>query len=76
MPLPPVELEPLDAVIVTHLHRDHYDPTAAETLRKELPVFTQPPSGERLRGDGFADVRPVEDELDWEDIRVARTGGR
>ena len=76
VPLPPVELEPLDAVIVTHLHRDHYDPTAAETLRKELPVLTQPPSAERLRGDGFADVRPVKDELDWDGLRVTRTGGR
>ena len=76
VPLPPVELEPLDAVIVTHLHRDHYDAAAAEVLRKELPVVTQPPSAGRLRADGFADVRPVEDELDWDGLRVARTDGR
>ncbi|MGZ4388419.1 MAG: MBL fold metallo-hydrolase [Gaiellaceae bacterium] len=76
VPLPAVELEPLDAVIVTHLHRDHYDATAAETLRKELPVLTQAPSAERLRADGFSDVRPVEDELDWDGVLFARTGGR
>ena len=32
----------LDAVIVTHLHRDHLDDTAVALLPKDLPVFCQP----------------------------------
>jgi L-ascorbate metabolism protein UlaG (beta-lactamase superfamily) len=76
VPLPPVELEPLDAIVVTHLHNDHYDPAAAGTLPKDLPVFTQPPSAARLVEDGFQDVRPVGDALDWDGIAISRTGGR
>jgi L-ascorbate metabolism protein UlaG (beta-lactamase superfamily) len=66
----------LDALIVTHLHRDHLDDTAVALLPKDIPVFGQPEDEQRLRGHGFADVRPVADELDWEGIRVVRTAAR
>jgi L-ascorbate metabolism protein UlaG (beta-lactamase superfamily) len=76
VPLPPVELEPLDAVLVTHHHNDHWDAAAAARLRKELPLVTQPATAERLAADGFADVRVARDELALDRVRVARTGGR
>ena len=66
----------LHGVIVTHLHRDHLDDTAVELLDKGLPVFGQPEDAERLRERGFADVRPVEDELEWNGIRLTRTAAR
>ena len=66
----------LHGVIVTHLHRDHLDDTAVELLDKGLPVFGQPEDAERLRERGFADVRPVEDELEWNGIRLTRTPAR
>jgi L-ascorbate metabolism protein UlaG (beta-lactamase superfamily) len=64
-----------DAVLVTHLHGDHFDATARRLLPEDIPVLCQPPDAERLRGDGFTDVRPVEDELTVDVLRVARTGG-
>jgi L-ascorbate metabolism protein UlaG (beta-lactamase superfamily) len=70
-----VIVQRLDAVLVTHLHRDHFDDTAAELLPKAVPVFCQPPDAETLRGRGFTDVRPVEAELEWAGGRIARTGG-
>jgi L-ascorbate metabolism protein UlaG (beta-lactamase superfamily) len=76
VPLPDVSLEPLQAIVVTHLHNDHWDPAAVASLPKDVPLFTQPPSAERLRADGFRDVRPVDDELDWDGVRLVRTGGR
>ena len=66
----------LHGVIVTHLHRDHLDDTAVELLDKGLPVFGQPEDAERLRERGFADVRPVDDELEWNGIRLTRTAAR
>jgi L-ascorbate metabolism protein UlaG (beta-lactamase superfamily) len=56
----------LDAAIVTHLHRDHLDDTAIELLPSGLPLFAQPEDVDRLRGHGFTDIRPVEEELDWD----------
>jgi L-ascorbate metabolism protein UlaG (beta-lactamase superfamily) len=66
----------LDAVFITHLHRDHLDEEAIRLLPKEVPVFCQSEDAERLRGHGFADVRPVEDALEWDGVRIARTAGR
>jgi L-ascorbate metabolism protein UlaG (beta-lactamase superfamily) len=71
-----VAVQRLDAVLVTHLHEDHFDATAIELLSNRVPLLCQPPDAGALRGHGFADVRPVEDALAFGDLRVARTGGR
>jgi L-ascorbate metabolism protein UlaG (beta-lactamase superfamily) len=76
LPLPAEEVVAgLDAVIVTHLHRDHFDDTGARLVPRDVPVFCQPDDEERLRSLGL-DARPVEDALAWNDLRIARTGGR
>jgi L-ascorbate metabolism protein UlaG (beta-lactamase superfamily) len=66
----------LDAIVVTHLHEDHLDAEAIRLLPKDLPLFCQPEDAGTLRGHGFADVRPVDDALDWDGVRITRTGGR
>ena len=66
----------LDAVLVTHLHADHLDETAVDLLPKDVPLVCQPPDEGVLRDRGFADVRPVEDELELGGIAIARTDGR
>jgi L-ascorbate metabolism protein UlaG (beta-lactamase superfamily) len=66
----------LDAVLVTHMHQDHFDATAAELLPKELPVLCQPEDAERLRGHGFADVRPVQETAELDAITLTRTPAR
>jgi L-ascorbate metabolism protein UlaG (beta-lactamase superfamily) len=77
LPEPPeVVIHGVDAVVVTHLHRDHLDATAIELLPKDVPVLCQPEDAAALRERGFADVRPVEASLEWEGVRVARTPGR
>jgi L-ascorbate metabolism protein UlaG (beta-lactamase superfamily) len=76
LPEPPeVVVQRTDAVVVTHLHRDHLDGTAIELLPKDVPVFCQPEDAETLAEHGFADARPVEDALDWAGLRIARTAG-
>jgi len=64
----------LDAVIVTHLHRDHLDATGERLLPREVPVFCQPDDAERLRALGL-DARPVDAQLEWDGWRLTRTGG-
>jgi L-ascorbate metabolism protein UlaG (beta-lactamase superfamily) len=77
LPEPPEALvDRLDAVLVTHLHGDHFDDTARRLLPKDVPVLCQPPDAERLRADGFTDVRPVEAETTLGELRIARTAGR
>jgi L-ascorbate metabolism protein UlaG (beta-lactamase superfamily) len=65
----------LDAVLVTHRHRDHLDGTAEELLPRDVPVFCQPEDEEALRELGL-DARTVSDELEWDGLRIARTPAR
>jgi L-ascorbate metabolism protein UlaG (beta-lactamase superfamily) len=71
-----VVVKGLDAVLVTHLHQDHLDDTAVDLIPDDVPVLCQPPDEGVLRDRGFADVRPVEDALDFEGIGIRRTDGR
>ena len=76
VPLPDLDLSHSDAVLVTHTHADHFDGAAAEELRKDLPLLCQPEDEEKFSSEGFSDIRPVDDSLDWEGIELHRTGGR
>ena len=69
-------LSGLDALLVTHLHADHFDATAAERLPPSLPVLCQPGDEETLRASGFTDVRPVTERAELEGLTIHRTGGR
>ncbi|HEU0163942.1 MAG TPA: MBL fold metallo-hydrolase [Thermomicrobiales bacterium] len=74
LPLPIDEiLSGIDALLVTHLHQDHFDSTAKERLAKTLPLIGQPEDVERLTVDGFTNLLPVDDERLWEGIAIRRT---
>jgi L-ascorbate metabolism protein UlaG (beta-lactamase superfamily) len=76
LPLPPEEVVgELDAVVVTHLHSDHFDDAAARLLPRNVPVFCQPEDESSLAALGLL-ARPVVERLDWDGLAVSRTGGR
>jgi L-ascorbate metabolism protein UlaG (beta-lactamase superfamily) len=70
-----VAVRGLDAVIVTHLHQDHLDPTAIELLPRDVPVLCQPGDADALRAHGFTDVRPVAESARLGSLHVTRTSG-
>ena len=50
LPFPAEEVvRGLDAVVVTHMHQDHFDETGARLVPRDVPVFCQPEDEERLR---------------------------
>lgn len=69
-------LEP-DAVLVTHLHQDHWDAAAVEQLSKELPVYCQEGDGERIAAQGFERVTEIMDtgSMSVGGVTLTRTGG-
>jgi L-ascorbate metabolism protein UlaG (beta-lactamase superfamily) len=66
----------IDAVLVTHLHQDHFDATAKRLIAHDVPLFCQPQDAERLHADGFVDARPVHNDATLGDLLIARTDGR
>ena len=48
------DLPPLDAVVLSHLHGDHFDRRARKGLDRALPILTTRQAARRLRGWGFA----------------------
>jgi L-ascorbate metabolism protein UlaG (beta-lactamase superfamily) len=50
------ELPRLDAVVLSHLHGDHFDRTARRGLDHSTPVVTTPQAARRLHAFGFVDA--------------------
>ena len=77
LPLDAAELvERADAVVVSHLHADHLDDTAAGLIGGRRPVLAQPGDGATLRERGITDVTEVADDVEHRGVRISRTGGR
>ncbi|MFD0662499.1 MBL fold metallo-hydrolase [Thermocatellispora tengchongensis] len=47
------ELPPLDAVVLSHMHGDHWDRVARAGLDKDVPIITTPEAARALRRQGF-----------------------
>ena len=52
-------LAPLDAILISHLHLDHFDPPSLRLLPRETPVVTAAGGARPLARLGFADVREL-----------------
>ena len=77
LPMTKEEIIDVDAVIVTHLHEDHWDEEARKVLPKALPIFAQNDAdAETIRGQGFSDVRVLSATSSFKDVQLIKTGGR
>lgn len=47
------QLPPIDAIVLSHMHGDHWDRVAQKDLDHRLPVITTPDAAKRLRRRGF-----------------------
>lgn len=77
LPFPAEEVIKADAVILTHLHLDHWDDAAKRLVPKKMPIFAQnEEDAASIRKDGFTDVRVLTNETIFNGTRLSRTGGQ
>ncbi|AIF67424.1 hypothetical protein GZ22_12770 [Terribacillus saccharophilus] len=69
-------IQDLDAVIVTHLHTDHWDDAAKDALPKELKVFSQnEEDAEEIGKAGFKNVEVLTNDTVFEGVHLTKTKG-
>lgn len=77
LPVDPQEMiRQIDAVLLTHLHNDHWDPVARELLPKHIPLFCQAGDEDKVREAGFTNVTPIRQSATWQGLTIYRTSGQ
>ncbi|MCP2166487.1 MBL fold metallo-hydrolase [Goodfellowiella coeruleoviolacea] len=61
------QLPELDAVVLSHLHGDHFDRMSRRHLEPDTPIFTTPEAAEKLRSGGFTEAVPM---TTWSEQRL------
>jgi L-ascorbate metabolism protein UlaG (beta-lactamase superfamily) len=61
------QLPPLDLVVLSHFHGDHFDQVAERELNKSLPIVTTNEATKALRERGFANAHPLDT---WSSITI------
>jgi len=77
LPLPTEEIVRADAVIVTHIHPDHWDAAAIAALPKDIPLFAQNDNDAAdIRKQGFSDVRVIGAGSEFRGVRLSPVKGQ
>ncbi|WP_306052986.1 MBL fold metallo-hydrolase [Natronococcus wangiae] len=63
------DLPPIDLVLLSHYHGDHFDRVAEEKLDADLPIVTTPHAAGELAAKGFRETYPLET---WDEFRVRK----
>lgn len=65
-------LQDVDAVLLTHLHEDHWDAQARRVLPKNLPVFVNDEAARKnVREAGFRNVEVLAPQTLFQDVRLS-----
>ncbi|WP_175987349.1 MBL fold metallo-hydrolase [Bacillus sp. Marseille-Q1617] len=69
-------IQDIDAVVVTHLHPDHYDEAAKDVLPKDIKMFVQSEEDAiSVKNDGFQHVEVLGEQSFFEEIQLTKTKG-
>jgi L-ascorbate metabolism protein UlaG (beta-lactamase superfamily) len=69
-------MQGIQAVLVTHTHRDHWDAAATEQIPKHTRILCQPEDADKFYDWGFEDVRPIHSAAVFGHVSIYRTGAQ
>ena len=69
-------LDGVDAVLVSHLHSDHFDEVAQRLIPKEIPVLCHGRDADTIRAAGFEQVLAVGEGIDVGSVHICTTDGQ
>jgi L-ascorbate metabolism protein UlaG (beta-lactamase superfamily) len=67
------QLPPLDFVVLSHYHGDHFDRIAEERLRKDVPIVTTEHAAGELKDKGFTETFALDT---WDSFTAEKGGAR
>jgi L-ascorbate metabolism protein UlaG (beta-lactamase superfamily) len=67
------QLPPLDFIVLSHYHGDHFDQIVEEKLRKDIPIVTTSHASRKLKNKGFTATTPLRT---WESVTVEKNGAK
>jgi len=67
------DLPPLDLILLSHFHGDHFDQVAERELDKTLPIVTTPEAVKELDERGFKNAAPLET---WSSVTIRKGNAR
>jgi L-ascorbate metabolism protein UlaG (beta-lactamase superfamily) len=77
LPVPMDEILNVDAVIVTHIHPDHWDEAAINLVPKDMLIFAQnEKDAAEIQAQGFRNVRALRESTVFDGITFIKTPGR
>ena len=65
-----LDLNKIDHVLLSHMHEDHFDQKAAQSLPDEIPIFVPTHDVDKLRSKGFRNFS----SLNWGDQKTIKKG--
>ena len=69
-------LKNIDAIILTHVHRDHFDPEIISFFGNDKPIICSNEFKDKLSEIGFLNVITVNEKIEYNDIEIIRTKGK
>lgn len=76
LPMPASEIIKADAVILTHVHPDHWDEVAINLIPKSMPIYTQSTADQAVvLSQGFTDVNLIDGAV-LNGIKFFQTNGQ
>ncbi|WP_050184099.1 MBL fold metallo-hydrolase [Domibacillus robiginosus] len=67
-------IKDVDAILLTHLHYDHFDDAAKTVLPKDIKIFVQSEAdAKEVKKSGFQDVEVLQEDTVFEDVQLIKT---